>query len=168
LAPISVDRDPRRRLQGLAHYGTLPLDGTTDVSSFAVTAARAAGIDELRASHISDYDFRHSRLTFVGTKTDNLSGVMYRPATSSRPPPPATCGRSARPPRRSWRPLRRPRLLYHRSPRKRTMTCHRRRSFGCKVAARSKKASEPSTTWIQISLVISPLCEEGDSNPHGC
>jgi integrase len=39
-------------------------------------AARAAGIDPFRAGRISDYDFRHSRLTYLGTKTDNLSGVM--------------------------------------------------------------------------------------------
>jgi integrase len=52
-------------------------------------AAKAAGIDKQRADRISDYDFRHSRLTFLGTKTDNLSGVMYlaghkQPATTAR------------------------------------------------------------------------------------
>jgi site-specific recombinase XerD len=52
-------------------------------------AAKAAGIDERRAGRISDYDFRHSRLTFLGTRTDNLSGVMYlaghrQPATTAR------------------------------------------------------------------------------------
>ena len=52
-------------------------------------AARAAGIDELRASRLSDYDFRHSRLTHLGQVTDNLSGVMFiaghlQPATTAR------------------------------------------------------------------------------------
>jgi hypothetical protein len=52
-------------------------------------AAKAAGIDELRAKRISDYDFRHSRLTHLGQVTDNLSGVMYiaghtQPATTAR------------------------------------------------------------------------------------
>jgi hypothetical protein len=40
-------------------------------------AAKAAGIDAHRASKISDYDFRHSRLTHLGTVTSNLSGVSY-------------------------------------------------------------------------------------------
>lgn len=52
-------------------------------------AARAAGIDEYRASRISDYDFRHSRLTHLGQVSDNLSGVMFlaghkQPATTAR------------------------------------------------------------------------------------
>jgi integrase len=52
-------------------------------------AATRARIDKVRAERISDYDFRHSRLTQLGTKTDNLSGVMYlaghkQPATTAR------------------------------------------------------------------------------------
>jgi len=52
-------------------------------------AAEAAGIDEYRAARISDYDFRHSRLTHFGQVTSNLSGVMYlaghkQPATTAR------------------------------------------------------------------------------------
>jgi integrase len=52
-------------------------------------AAKAAGIDEHRASRISDYDFRHSRLTHLGQHSDNLAGVMYlaghkQPATTAR------------------------------------------------------------------------------------
>jgi site-specific recombinase XerD len=40
-------------------------------------AARAAGIPEHRAKAISDYDFRHSRLTHLGEVSNNLSGIMY-------------------------------------------------------------------------------------------
>jgi integrase len=52
-------------------------------------AARAAGIDRYRAKRISDYDFRHSRLTDLGQHSDNLAGVMYlaghkQPATTAR------------------------------------------------------------------------------------
>ena len=52
-------------------------------------AACEAGIDAHRASRISDYDFRHSRLTHLGQVTSNLSGVMYlaghkQPATTAR------------------------------------------------------------------------------------
>jgi integrase len=52
-------------------------------------AAKAAGIDEHRAARISDYDFRHSRLTDLGQHSDNLAGVMYlaghkQPATTAR------------------------------------------------------------------------------------
>jgi hypothetical protein len=46
-------------------------------------------IDDLRANRLSDYDFCHSRLTYLGTKTDNLSGFMHlaghrQPATTAR------------------------------------------------------------------------------------
>jgi hypothetical protein len=40
----------------------------------------------LRAGRISDYDFRHSRLTHVGQVTDNVVGIMYiagHPATAN-------------------------------------------------------------------------------------
>ena len=52
-------------------------------------AAKAAGIDEYRVERISDYDFRHSRLTHLGQHSDNLAGVMYlaghkQPATTAR------------------------------------------------------------------------------------
>ena len=52
-------------------------------------AAVAAGIDQHRAERISDYDFRHSRLTHLGQHSDNLAGVMYlaghkQPATTAR------------------------------------------------------------------------------------
>jgi hypothetical protein len=40
-------------------------------------AAKAAGIDRLRAGRISDYNFRHSRLTHLGQVTDNVVGIMY-------------------------------------------------------------------------------------------
>jgi hypothetical protein len=63
--------------------------GAHDYRHILRTAAKAAGIDELRARRISDYDFRHSRLTHLGQVTDNLSGVMYiaghtQPATTAR------------------------------------------------------------------------------------
>ena len=52
-------------------------------------AAVEAGIDNHRASKISEYDLRHSRLTDLGQHTDNLSGLMFlaghkQPATTAR------------------------------------------------------------------------------------
>ena len=52
-------------------------------------AALEAGIDAQRAKRISEYDLRHSRLTFWGSTTTNLSALMYlaghkQPATSAR------------------------------------------------------------------------------------
>ena len=48
--------------------------GSLSMTSYVL---RSAGIDELRASKISDYDFRHSLLTYLGRVSDNLSGLMY-------------------------------------------------------------------------------------------
>jgi integrase len=64
------------------------LFGSHDHRTRLRRAATAAGIDKLRADRISDYDFRHSRLTYLGQVTDNLSGVMYlaghkQPATTA-------------------------------------------------------------------------------------
>ncbi|MGA9656597.1 MAG: tyrosine-type recombinase/integrase, partial [Polyangia bacterium] len=63
--------------------------GRHDFRTLLRPAARAAGIDAYRADRISDYDFRHSRLTHLGQVTSNLSGVMYlaghkQPATTAR------------------------------------------------------------------------------------
>ena len=63
--------------------------GSHDFRTLLRPAARAAGIDAYRADRISDYDFRHSRLTHLGQVTSNLSGVMYlaghkQPATTAR------------------------------------------------------------------------------------
>ncbi len=63
--------------------------GAHDYRRLLREAARAAGIDAYRAERISDYDFRHSRLTHFGRVTDNLAGVMYlaghtQPATTAR------------------------------------------------------------------------------------
>jgi len=63
--------------------------GAHDYRRLLHEAARAAGIDAYRAERISDYDFRHSRLTHFGRVTDNLAGVMYlaghtQPATTAR------------------------------------------------------------------------------------
>jgi integrase len=63
--------------------------GRHDFRTLLRPAARAAGIDAYRAGRISDYDFRHSRLTHLGQVTSNLSGVMYlaghkQPATTAR------------------------------------------------------------------------------------
>jgi site-specific recombinase XerD len=63
--------------------------GEHDYRKILRAAAVAAGIDARRAAVMSDYDFRHSRLTFLGTKTSNLAGVMYlaghkQPATTAR------------------------------------------------------------------------------------
>ncbi len=65
------------------------LFGSHDYRRLLRDAAQAAGIDEYRASRISDYDFRHSRLTHLGQVSDNLSGVMFlaghkQPATTAR------------------------------------------------------------------------------------
>ena len=65
------------------------LFGSHDYRRLLRAAAKAAGIDEYRASRISDYDFRHSRLTHLGQVSDNLSGVMFlaghkQPATTAR------------------------------------------------------------------------------------
>jgi hypothetical protein len=65
------------------------LFGSHDYRRLLRDAAKAAGIDEYRASRISDYDFRHSRLTHLGQVSDNLSGVMFlaghkQPATTAR------------------------------------------------------------------------------------
>ena len=63
--------------------------GSHDFRTLLRAAAHAAGIDAYRADRISDYDFRHSRLTHLGQVTSNLSGVMYlaghkQPATTAR------------------------------------------------------------------------------------
>jgi integrase len=50
--------------------------GAHDFRTLLRAAAKAAGIDEYRAKHISDYDFRHSRLTHLGQVSSNLSGMM--------------------------------------------------------------------------------------------
>lgn len=65
------------------------LFGSHDYRQLLRAAAKAAGIDEFRATRISDYDFRHSRLTHLGQVSDNLSGVMFlaghkQPATTAR------------------------------------------------------------------------------------
>jgi hypothetical protein len=65
------------------------LFGSHDYRHLLRGAASAAGIDEFRAKRISDYDFRHSRLTHLGQVSDNLSGVMFlaghkQPATTAR------------------------------------------------------------------------------------
>jgi hypothetical protein len=51
-------------------------------------AAQTAGIDDYRATRISDYDFRHSAATHLGRSSNNLPGVMYllghkQPATTA-------------------------------------------------------------------------------------
>jgi integrase len=63
--------------------------GAHDFRTLLRAAARAAGIDAHRADRISDYDFRHSRLTHLGRVTSNLAGLMYlaghkQPATTAK------------------------------------------------------------------------------------
>jgi integrase len=65
------------------------LFGEHDYRRILREAATRAGIEKHRADKISDYDFRHSRLTHLGQVTSNLSGVMYlaghkQPATTAR------------------------------------------------------------------------------------
>ena len=91
--------DRAARLDGLSAAAREALDrvcpeagrlfGAHDYRRLLGAAAKAAGTDEYRAGRISDYDFRHSRLTHLGQVSDNLSGVMFlaghkQPATTAR------------------------------------------------------------------------------------
>lgn len=63
--------------------------GDHDFRIILRTAAREAGIDELRAAHITAYDLRHSRFTLLGQSSDNLTGMMFlagwtQPATAAK------------------------------------------------------------------------------------
>jgi integrase len=51
--------------------------GSHDYRHVLRTAAKAAGVDALRAKRLSDYDFRHSRLTHLGQVSENVVGIMY-------------------------------------------------------------------------------------------
>jgi integrase len=51
--------------------------GAHDHRNALRTAAKAAGLPPEKASRISAYDFRHSRLTHLGENTDNLAGLQY-------------------------------------------------------------------------------------------
>jgi integrase len=94
-----VDKNRFRRELPLSENARKALDsvcptsgiifGEHDFRTLLRAAAKAAGIDEYRAKHISDYDFRHSRLTHLGQVTSNLNGMMYlaghtQPATTAR------------------------------------------------------------------------------------
>jgi integrase len=54
-----------------------PIFGEHDYRGPLRKAALAAGIDKFRAERVTDYDFRHSRLTYLGEVSDNLSGIMF-------------------------------------------------------------------------------------------
>jgi integrase len=84
--PLSLDA--RKALDSVCPVTGI-IFGSHDFRTLLRPAARAAGIDAYRADRISDYDFRHSRLTHLGQVTSNLSGVMYlaghkQPATTAR------------------------------------------------------------------------------------
>ena len=94
-----VDKNRFRRELPLSESARKALDsvcptsgiifGAHDFRTLLRAAAKAAGIDAYKASHISDYDFRHSRLTHLGQVTSNLNGMMYlaghtQPATTAR------------------------------------------------------------------------------------
>ncbi|MGO9663964.1 MAG: tyrosine-type recombinase/integrase, partial [Polyangia bacterium] len=84
--PLSVNA--RKALDSVCPAAGI-IFGRHDFRTLLRPAARAAGIDAYRAGRISDYDFRHSRLTHLGRVTSNLSGVMYlaghkQPATTAR------------------------------------------------------------------------------------
>jgi integrase len=85
---LEVTPDARKALDSVCPAEGL-IFGTHDFRTLLRAAARAAGIDAHRADRISDYDFRHSRLTHLGQVTSNLSGLMYlaghkQPATTAR------------------------------------------------------------------------------------
>jgi integrase len=86
--PLAVSSGARNALDSV-----IPAKGSIfgahDFRTLLRKAAHVAGIDAYRADRISDYDFRHSRLTYLGQVTSNLSGVMYiaghkQPATTAR------------------------------------------------------------------------------------
>jgi integrase len=66
----------REALDGVCREAGL-IFGDHDYREPLRAAAKTAGIDEMRAAKISDYDFRHSRATQLGGVTDNLAGVAY-------------------------------------------------------------------------------------------
>ncbi len=95
----NVDKSRFRREVPLSEAACAALDSVCPEKGFIFSAhdfrtllraaAKAAGIDEFRTKRISDYDFRHSRLTYLGQVTSNLSGVMHiaghtQPATTAR------------------------------------------------------------------------------------
>ena len=85
---LKVTPDARKALDSVCPTKGL-IFGAHDFRTLLRAAARAAGIDTHRADHISDYDFRHSRLTHLGRVTSNLAGLMYlaghkQPATTAR------------------------------------------------------------------------------------
>jgi integrase len=115
--------------------------GAHDFRTLLRAAAEAAGIDEYRAKRISDYDFRHSRLTHLGQVT------------------PATCVRRRLPQKMSSRPRRRPR----RTNCGYILVSPTIAQSSYRVALAQK--AEPRTARHDSGSRRS--CEEGDSNPHG-
>ena len=63
--------------------------GEHDYRGMLRAAAREVGIDSYRAERISDYDFRHSALTHLGSQTTDLLALMViaghrQPATTAK------------------------------------------------------------------------------------
>ncbi len=48
-----------------------------DLSSTLRAAARRAGLDEEKVERLSNYDFRHARLTYLASRTTNLTGLAF-------------------------------------------------------------------------------------------
>lgn len=85
---LEVTPDARKALDSVCPTTGI-IFGAHDYRTLLRAASHAAGIDIHRAERISDYDFRHSRLTHLGQVTNNLAGLMYlaghkQPATTAK------------------------------------------------------------------------------------
>ena len=121
-------------------------------------AAKAATIDEYRANHISDYDFRHSRLTHLGQVTSNLNGMMYLAGHTQ----PVTTARYRRPQKAAAEEALQaaaaaggPELWLHTGYAKGGAKRH---------SSKSPQKEKPRTAGNGSGF---RECEEGESNPHG-
>ena len=126
-------------------------------------AAKAAGIDAHRAERISDYDFRHSAATHLGRSSDNLPGVKYLLGHKQ----PATTARYMRPQKDAAA-----QVLRASAAAKQTPPAPPRRSYP-QILAEYWPSTVGGGRWRRTerstkSAINPSLCEEGDSNPHGC
>ncbi len=116
-------------------------------------ATKAAGIDDYRATRISDYDFRHSAATHLGRSSNNLPGVMYLLGHKQ----PATTARYMRPQKDAAAEV-------------------------LKAAAAARAIQILAEYWpshgksrliltgrpLHKTRIVPKQCEDGDSNPDGC
>jgi integrase len=85
---LKVVEDVRASLESICPARGI-IFGEHDYRGLLRLAAHQAGIDTYRAERISDYDFRHSSLTYLGSRTKSLVALMYiaghrQPATTAR------------------------------------------------------------------------------------